>query len=121
MVIELLIERILDSTMGFRNDRFYIPVLFYADDGLILVNGLKQAIQLIRIVTKEANRFGLNINRAKSNCLIFNAKDSKGIKEIEGISVVEEIRYLGIKVNVGRDCFNKHKKDKISQAKKMIH
>ena len=35
-VVNAIISKIVESGLGYRNDKLYIPVLFYADDGLIL-------------------------------------------------------------------------------------
>ena len=36
MVVNIIINSIVESRMGYRDDDFYVPV-FYADDGLLLV------------------------------------------------------------------------------------
>ena len=33
MVVNVIINSILDSGMGYRDEEFYVPALFYADDG----------------------------------------------------------------------------------------
>ena len=36
IVVNIIIYGILDSGMGYRDEEFYVPALFYADDGLLL-------------------------------------------------------------------------------------
>ena len=36
MVVNIVINSIIKSKLGYRDEEFYIPVLFYADDGLLL-------------------------------------------------------------------------------------
>ena len=36
MVVNIVINSIVERKLGYRDEEFYIPVLFYADDGLLL-------------------------------------------------------------------------------------
>ena len=56
-------EAITASTLGYRASNFYIPALFFADDGLLLANSMKQAEQLFCLMRGEAEECGLTINR----------------------------------------------------------
>ena len=72
MVVNFIINSIVESRMGYRDDDFYVPVLFYADDGLLLARSCGEAENLIQMVTEVAGECGLNINKGKSNVLIYN-------------------------------------------------
>ena len=58
---------------------------------------------------------GLKINKSKSNHII--NINSQNIESINNIKVVNSIKYLGITINEGRNCFKDQKKEKIMSAK----
>ena len=43
MVVNIIINSIVESRTGYRDDDFYVPVLFYADDGLLLARSCGEA------------------------------------------------------------------------------
>ena len=47
MIVNMIIREILESTVGYRVEAFYIPAFLFADDGLLLANSQKQAEQLL--------------------------------------------------------------------------
>ena len=49
-----------------------LPVLFSADDGLLLARSCGEAEDMIQMVIEVAGECGLNINKGKSNVLLFN-------------------------------------------------
>ena len=117
MAVNQIINKILQSKLGFKSDEHYVPVLFYADDGLILTQNFNETIKLIEILETVAGDIGLRINRKKTQIIIFNMKEKP--KEIEKIEVVDEIRYLGVQISNSRDCFKQYKDQKIRLAQKM--
>ena len=60
--------------MGYRGDGVRIPILFYADYGLLLARGVEEAEGIMELLEVRAAGCGLNINRGKSCCMIFNAR-----------------------------------------------
>ena len=68
----MTIRDILESTLAYRDEAFYIPALFFADDGLLLANTQKQAKQLLDVMRSAAERCGVKMNTIKSKCVIFN-------------------------------------------------
>ena len=58
----------------------------------------------------------LDINKDKSNILIFNMEDKP--EEIEGIKVTESIKYLGIEIERKKNMFKKQRKSMIKKAEK---
>ena len=79
MTTYVIIEQLQQAKLGFRNRSVEIPVLFYADDGLVLAKSLQDSISCINIVATVARECGLEMNRKKSNILIFNQKSSEKI------------------------------------------
>ena len=60
----------------YRNDDFYVPVLFHADDGLLLLaRSCSKAENVIRLAIEVAGKCGLNINKGKSNVLVYNYRE----------------------------------------------
>ena len=72
MIVNMIIREILGSTVGYRDEAFYIPALFFADNGLLIANSRKQAEQLLDAMRDAAGRCGLEMNAVKSKCMIFN-------------------------------------------------
>ena len=101
-------------------EEFYISALFFADDGLLLANSLKQAEQLFWVMKRAAGQCRLEINTLKSNCTIFNSVDVVTGKFL-GMDVVEQIKYLGVTVSNKKNCFHQHKNEKILQVTQMTN
>lgn len=51
MVVNVIIDSEVDSRRGYRDDNFYVPVLFYGDDGLLLAKSCSDMIKLVVEVT----------------------------------------------------------------------
>ena len=83
--------------MGYRDEAFYIPALFFADDGLLMANSQKQAKQLLDVMRDAVGRCGLEMNSMKSKCTIFNYRGAP-IELLKEMEVVEQLRYLGVTV-----------------------
>ena len=104
--------------MGYRDEDFYVPVLFYADDKLMLARSCEEAEEMIQMVKEVAGTCGLKINKGKSNVLIFN-NDGIRLEEVGGIRVSNTIRYLGIDRGDSRMYFHEYRKRRIQLAEKM--
>ena len=91
--------------------------LFYADDGLLLVRSAGEAEDGMQELRRVAGRLGLEVNMDKSQCLICNMRTD--VEEIGGIAVVQEIRYLGVRIESKRNMFEGRRKDLMSKAKMM--
>jgi len=111
-----IIETMYEKLDGINTEICKIVALFFADDGLILMQSLKEAKDSIRTLTSIAQECGLDINKKKSNILIYNYKEQP--EEIEGIKVTDNIIYLGINIQNKKDCFKLHRKDSIKKARK---
>ena len=120
MVVNITINSIVESRMGYRDDDFYVPVLFYADDGLLLARSCGEAEDMIQMVIEVAGECGLNINKGKSNVLLFN-HDGTRPEEVGGIRVSNTIRYLGADARGSKMCFCAYRKGKIQLAERMAN
>ena len=74
----------------------------------------ENAIKNLKILKRVSESFGLKINKEKSKILVFNSKED--IKEIEGIQVVDKIKYLGIIIDNKKELFQSHKEEVIKKA-----
>ena len=117
LIINMIIIKITESRMGYRNKEFYIPVLFYADDVLLISNSTEEASKMIDLLVNRGKQCGLEINKEKSNCILFNSTENRN--EINDIKHIDKIKYLGVVINNKRQCLNKYKNDKIKLAKHM--
>ena len=61
-------------------------MLFYVDDGLLLAISCGEAEDMIQMVIEVAGECGLNLNKVKSNVLLFN-HDGIRLEEVGGIRV----------------------------------
>ena len=91
--------------------------LFFADDGMILMQTLQEAKESIQILSNIAKDCGLSINKNKSNLIIFNSKNQP--EYIEDIPITTSITYLGVNINNKKDCYKlqrQQKEQKSTQA-----
>ena len=115
LVTYIIIEEITKLKIGIKLQDINITTLFFADDGLLLTNKPEDAAIIINKLEKVGSLCGLNINKDKSQHII--NKNCNNIDKINDIKVVSCFKYLGVKINEGRNSFKEHKKDKIMKAK----
>ena len=65
MVVNIVINSIVGSRLGYKDDDFYVPVFFYANDGLLLARSYEEAEEMIQMVVEVAGECGLKINKGK--------------------------------------------------------
>jgi len=120
MVVSRIIEKVVGTGMGFRRIGLYVPVLFYADDGLILAGSLTEAENMIKVVKEESSKCGLRISAEKSSFMIFNGEVDDGTR-IGNLGKCQEMEYLGMKIKPQRDMFAQHRREKLVLAEKMAN
>ena len=116
MVMNEIIEKMILTKVGFRNNLVKIPILMFADDGLLLTQTRGDMITLIRKINEISNELGMKINKEKSMILTINTDDNE---PIEGIITADNIKYLGKMIGKEQDCFKKHKEMKIKDCRRM--
>ena len=104
---------------GYKTNKVNIKTLFFADDGLIISKNEEEAKKDIEEIQKIAMNYGLEINKSKSNIMIFNTNHRD--EELAGIKVVNSMKYLGITICDGKDMYRKHKENKILLAEKLAN
>ena len=75
LITYIIIEKLYENLDGLKTNICKIVALFFADDGMIIMQSLKETIDSIKILTDIAQDCGLSINKAKSNILIYNSKE----------------------------------------------
>ena len=91
--------------------------IWFADDSILAANSLEGARKNIRIVREVGRTFGLEINDSKSMIMIY--KGRTGVTELEGIKVVNNIKYLGMEVGNKKDILKGHKEKILKRAEGM--
>ena len=90
-----------------------ITCLFYADDGLILTKDKEKAERSIEIIREIGEKYFLQINKQKSQCILFNTKEKcEKNASIEVVASIEELNYLGVIVYKQREMCLKDKRTK---------
>ena len=117
MAVNAIIYGLQCSDLGFRNEYVYVPALFFADDGVIFGNSVREIEKMMDMIERKTAEIGMSVNKNKCNVLVFNKKLDVG--SIKGINVVKDVKYLGVKLSSGRDVFRKHREDVKTRARKM--
>ena len=69
IVLNIVINSIIESKLGYRDDEFYIPLLFYADDILLLARFYEEEEEMIRMVVEVVGECGVCINKGHISVL----------------------------------------------------
>jgi len=118
MILSRVIQKLLQTGLGFRKGTAYIPVLFYADDGLLLASSVREAELMLEVFQEESSLCGLDINAGKSGFMIFNAEGME-VESIGDIKMMKEMKYLGVRITPQRDLFLQHRKERLQLAERM--
>ena len=116
MITYIILEKLQASGSNFRCNICTIAAIFFADDGLLMAQSMEEARESITLLIEVARECGLELNKEKSNILIFNSNEN--IQSIEGIEVASEINYLGLNITNKKDCFKLQKEKIIKEAGK---
>ena len=119
LITYTIMESLEREKKGFKNDHFMLSSLLFADDGLIMTETIEAAEDIIRTVITISRECGLELNKEKSNVIIYNMKTQPG--EIEGIRVTNQIKYLGVLIDNKRNLFKNHKIKILDKAQKMAN
>ena len=115
----IIAKEIESNKVGFRNHKFAWPILFFADDSLLLTNSIEEGTENLKTLIAVSKECGLEINKRKSNIIIFNMKEAPS--SIESIDVKSTIKYLGVTVENKRNMYKKHALSMIEKAQKMAN
>ena len=101
-----IIEEMNRRTRGVRVGGIKVSSLFFADDGMMLAEGVEEAKRTVRSLREEARKYGLGMNMEKSKCMMFNM-EQEAVLEIEGMEVVEELKHLCVKIEGKRNLYER--------------
>ena len=68
----MIIQEINTRGSGYNDDIIKVNALYFADDGLLLADNIEDAVNNLKIVMQISKEFGLEINKEKSNVIMFN-------------------------------------------------
>ena len=119
LITYMIISELNRRGTGYRDENVNIESLYFADDGLLLANSVEDAKNNLKIVIQVSREFGLEINKEKSNVMIFNMKEQP--EQIEGIKVVDRIKYLGIEIDNKRNYFKTQRIKILEKARKLAN
>ena len=97
LVTHLIIEKMDTCLNGINTKICKIVALYFADDGMILMQTLPEAKESIQILSNIAKDCGLSINKNKSNIIILNSNNQP--EYIEDIPITTSITYLGVNIH----------------------
>ena len=117
MAVNEIIISLQRSGLGFRNDCVYVPALFFADDGVIFGNSVREVERMIDVLVSKTAEIGMKVNKNKCNVLVFNRK--MNVRSIKGMNVVKDVKYLGVRVSSTKDVFKLHREDVCMKGRKM--
>ena len=117
LITYMIIETLEKEGEMVEVDGVRINSIWFADDSILAANTLEGARKNIKIVRDVGKMFGLEINEGKSMVMIYKGK--AGVKELEGIKVVDNIKYLGVEVGNKKDIFEGHKEKILKKAEGM--
>ena len=71
LVTYKIMKKLEELNKGFEDEVFKVTSLFFAGDGMLLTDSIRNAEVVVDTVTKVSREYGLNINKEKNN-IIFN-------------------------------------------------
>ena len=119
LITYIIIKEINEGGRGFGNDLIKLGALFFADDALVLADSLEDERFNIRILVEIGKKGGLDINKDKSSILIYNMKMKP--EEIEVLKVVDNIKYLRLKIDDKRNMFKTQKSEMTAKAQNLAN
>lgn len=72
LIINQIIANLHQSQLGFKNEKFHVPVLYFAGDGLMKTTDRQEMEEMLNFMITVSEEFGLKINKRKSQCMIIN-------------------------------------------------
>ena len=113
-----IITTIQNLKMGYEDENFSIGSLFYMDDATIFTNELDKLLNIIGRIENICGKYGLKLNKEKCKILIINEELDRN--EVEGIKIVNTIKYLGVLIDNKKKCFESQKNKIFNDANKFV-
>ena len=93
LITYVIMKSIEENGNEYEVEGMKIGSLFFADDSLGIAKNEKDARENLKIIIETSRKFGLEVNKEKSNILIYNKEEE--ITRIEEIEVVKK-KILGV-------------------------
>ena len=117
MITFKIIEELREKGVKYQVDKYNGNSVWLADDSTLIAGSKRNMQTNIRILKKKALEYGLRMNDSKSK--IIQVRGTEKAKKIEGLEVVETVKYLGVTLGgVGRDIFREERNNVIEKAQK---
>ena len=103
-----IIEDLEEHGRKYEVDRYKGNSLWIADDATLIAGSTEDLEHNINILKQSALQYGLEISEEKSKVLQVRGREKP--RRVGNFEVVEEVKYLGVKVGGrGRNIFQKEK------------
>ena len=117
MITFKIIEELREKGVKYQVDKYNGNSVWLADDSTLIAGSKRNMQTNIRILKNKALEYGLKMNDNKSK--IIQVRGTEKTKKIEGLEVVETVKYLGVTLGgVGRDIFREERNNVIEKAQK---
>ena len=118
LVTYKIIDSIQRLQLGYHNEDFNISSLFYMDDAAIFFEDEFKMRSAIGRIENICGKYGLRLNKQK--CKILRINVDSGEDEIEGIQVVQSVKYLGVLIDNKKKCFEAQKAKIFNNGNKYV-
>ena len=75
LITYMIMTRLNETGTGYIDEQITLKSLYFADDALLLSHLLEDARNNLAIIIEVSREFGLEINKEKSDIMIFNMKE----------------------------------------------
>ena len=116
LITYVIMNSIENKGIEYEVEGIKLSTMFFADDSLALAKTEEATKKNLDLIIETSRRFGLEINKEKSNILIYNGDEN--VEKMEDIEVKKSIKYLGLEINNKRDIFETQKQLLIEKARK---
>ena len=114
-MVTCIIEDLENKGVLYKVDRYEGNSLWLADDTTLIVNSIENMKTNIEVLRNSAREYGLDIKEGKSK--IVQVRGSQKPREICSFEVVNEVKYLGMKLGGrGRNIFREEKRAWMKKA-----
>ena len=115
LVTFMIIQELEEKGAEYMVDGKNTNSIFFADDGILFAKSRRDTERNLKLVIEISAKYGLHINKDKGKILVYGKREE--YDEIEGIEVVETIKYLGLMIDNTRDIYKTQKELIISKTK----
>ena len=116
LVTFMIIRRLEEEGAKYEVNGRNASSLFFADDSMLFSKTKQDAEKNLEIMVRVGREYGLEINKEKSKVLVYRGRED--YKEVGGIEVAKNFKYLGLIINDEDDIYKKQKEEMGNKAKR---